>query len=98
MCRHAAPGKLGRDRDSDADGIEKDLKALAKKAKLKSLVLTLDNPSGPTAYKVAKDADVTVVLYNRQKVAANHAFRKGELDDKAVDKILGDLKKILPEK
>lgn len=39
-----------------------------------------------------------MVLYHKHKVQANHAFRKGELDAKAVERILADLPKILPEK
>ena len=82
----------------ESEKLETDLKALAKKEKLKELVLTIDNPAGPSNYEVAKDADVTVVLYTKGKVKANHAFKKGELDDKAIDKIVADVAKILPEK
>ena len=82
---------------SDDEGMEKKLKDLADKEKLTQTVLTIDNPSGPRGYKVAKDADVTVVLYNRHKVAANHAFKKGELKDGDIEKIVADLAKILPK-
>jgi hypothetical protein len=83
---------------SDDEGLEKKLKDLASKEKLSKIVLTIDNPSGPTKYKVAKDADVTVVLYDKQTVKANYAFKKGELKSADVDKIVGEVKKILPEK
>src|SRR5438034_5901610 len=33
-------------------------------------MLSIDNPAGPGSYKVSKDADVTVVLYNQHKVKA----------------------------
>src|SRR5437660_673653 len=79
---------------SDDEGLEKELKALAEKEKFKKVVLTIDNPSGPQGYKVAKDAAVTVVLYQKQKVAANHAFKKGELTDEAIDKVVADVAKI----
>ncbi len=46
----------------------------------------------------APDADVTVILYVNHNVKANHPFKKGELDDKAIEKILADVKLILPEK
>jgi hypothetical protein len=82
---------------SDAEGLEKQLKDLADKEKFKNIILSIDNPSGPPKYKVAKDADVTVVLYDKHKVKSNFAFKKGEMTDKEVDKIVGDLKKILPE-
>jgi hypothetical protein len=83
---------------SDEEGLEKKLKELADKEKLGKIVLTIDNPSGPTRYNVAKDADVTVVLYTQGNVKANYAFKKGELKGADVDKIVGDLEKILPKK
>jgi hypothetical protein len=83
---------------SDDEGLEKKLKELVDKESLSKIVLSIDNPSGPPKYKVAKDADITVVLYNKRKVAANYAFKKGQLDDSATDKIVTDLKKILPDK
>jgi hypothetical protein len=83
---------------SDDEGLEKKLKELADKQKLKHTILTIDNPAGPRGYKVSRDADVTVVLYTRQTVKANYAFKKGELKDADVDKVVADVKKILPEK
>jgi len=82
----------------DDDALKGKLKDLAAKEDLKKIVLTIDQPDGPKAYKVAKDAEVTVILYNQRKVESNHAFKKGELDDKAIEAIVADLKKILPEK
>jgi isopentenyl diphosphate isomerase/L-lactate dehydrogenase-like FMN-dependent dehydrogenase len=73
---------------SDEEKLADNIKDLAKNAGLKKTVLTLDNPTGPQAYKIAKDADVTVVLYNNRNVKANFAFRKGELNDAAVEKII----------
>ncbi len=83
---------------SDDESLEKKLKDLAGKEHFKKIVLTIDNPSGPTRYKVAKDADVTVVLYTNRKVKANFAFKKGELKSADVDKIVGEIDKILPSK
>ena len=83
---------------TDDDKMEDKLKELAKKEDLKHIVLTIDTPTGPPRYKIAKDADVTVVLYQRQKVKANFAFKKGELHEPDIDKIVADVKDILPEK
>jgi hypothetical protein len=80
---------------NDAESLEKQLKELAEKEKLQEFVLAIDNPTGPEPYKVAKGADVTVVLYNKSKVIANHTFKKGELSEKAIDRILADVPKIL---
>jgi hypothetical protein len=83
---------------NDDEGLEKKLKALAEKQKLKHIVLTIDNPAGPKSYEIAKDAEVTVVLYTRQTVKANYVFKKGELKDADINKIVSDVSKILPEK
>ena len=74
------------------------LKTLATKESIKQTIFTIDNPAGPKAYNVAKEADVTVVLYNNRKVMANYAFKKGELNAAAIEKILADVPKILPSK
>src|SRR5438034_753944 len=83
---------------SNEEGLEKKLKELAEKKKITKPVFTTDNPAGPQKYEIAKDADVTVVLYQKHNVKANYAFKKGELKD--ADDLLdvGDLKKIIPEK
>ena len=50
---------------------------------------------GPPAYKLAKDADVTVLLYVKQKVVGNFAFRAGELTDARADEVLKELPKVV---
>jgi hypothetical protein len=79
---------------SDKDGLDKALTKLAADQKLSKLVLSIDNPAGPEKYKIAKDADVTVVLYTNFEVKANHTFRKGELNDAAITKVVADVAKI----
>lgn len=83
---------------NDDEALEKKLMELGQKEKLSNTILAIDQPSGPEDYKVAKEADITVVFYTERKVVANHAFKKGMLDDKAIEKLLGNVKKILPEK
>jgi hypothetical protein len=80
---------------NDSEGLEGKLKDLAQKENLKSFTLAIDNPAGPAPYNVAKDADVTVVLYTNSKVVANFAFKKGELKDSDVRTILSNISKIL---
>ena len=53
---------------------------------------------GPPAYLLATDAEVTVLLAVKQRVAANFAFRKGELNDAAIATILKAIPKITPKK
>ena|SRR5437660_1150130 len=79
---------------SDDEGAQTKLEGFAKSNKVDKTILAIDNVTGPKAYNVAKEADVTVVLYNNRKVAANHAFKKGELNQAAVEKILSELPKI----
>lgn len=80
---------------SDDEKLADKLKAFAAKEKIETLVLSIDNPTGPSKYKIAKDADVTVIYYNEFKVAANHAFRAGELTEAAVPKVAADVKTIV---
>jgi hypothetical protein len=82
---------------SDEEAMEKKLKELAKKEDLKKTVLTIDGNGAPEveAYKIAKDAEVTVVLYTDRTVKANYSFKKGQLKDKDVEKVIADLPKIL---
>jgi hypothetical protein len=81
---------------SDDEGLEKQLKDLAEKEGLKNTVLTIDSPRGPSGYDIAKDADVTVILYKQKNVKINHAYKKGEFQQKDVEKIVSnDLPKIV---
>lgn len=80
---------------SDEDNMEKKVKDLAEKNNIKNVSLAVDNTTGPKQYKIAKDADVTVVLYRAHQVKSNRAFKKGEFTDKSVDTVVNDLSKIL---
>ncbi len=82
---------------SEDENLGHALEALAKKEGIETTILgILENRAGPPPYKLAKDAHVTVILYVKRKVVANHAFKKGELNAKAIDAILADVPKILP--
>jgi hypothetical protein len=80
---------------NDSEGLDGKLKDVAKSQKLKSFVLAIDNPTGPEPYKIAKEADVTVVLYNKSKVIANYTFKKGELNAQSVEKIVAEVSNIV---
>lgn len=80
---------------NDKDGLDKTLAKMAEDQKLTKLILSIDNPSGPKEYKIAKEAEVTVLFYNDFNVKANHAFRKGELNDAAITKVVADVAKIV---
>jgi hypothetical protein len=72
------------------------LRQVAAAEHIGNTILCTDAPDGPPSYKIAADADVTVILYTRHTVKANYAFRKGELDDKAIAAVVADIAKILP--
>jgi hypothetical protein len=82
---------------SDEKGLEDQLKKLAEKESIDHTTLTVDNPAGPKGLKIAKDADVTVVLYVKKQAKATHAF-KGPLTEKDIGAVLSDLPKILEKK
>jgi hypothetical protein len=86
---------------NDDEGLEPKLKDLAEKEKLEKIALAIDTPSGPPRYDIARDADITVVLYHgayaKGAVKANYAFRKGEMKEPDIDRIVANLVKILPE-
>jgi hypothetical protein len=83
---------------NDKESLRAKLDEVAKKQALKETILSTFDPSGPEGFKVAADADVTVVLYREFAVLANHAFRKGELNDEAIERVVADLPKILKKK
>jgi len=83
---------------SDSEGLTDQLKSLVNKENIKNTVLAVDNPAGPKNYNVAKDASITVVLYEDHTVRSNYSFRKGELTEKAITRIVNDIPKIVAPK
>jgi len=57
-----------------------------------------EDSGGPPSYRLARDAEVTVLFFVKQKVVANYAFRSGELNDKRVAEILDTLPKLITKK
>ena len=79
-------------------GLEKQLVDAAAVRGLEQVVLSIDAPEGPDGYKLAKDAEVTVVFYSRHMVKLNTAYKKDELSDDAIKKFLADVTVTLSEK
>lgn len=80
----------------DADAGAKQLEKLAADAKIKNVPLTVfDGNAGPGDYKIAKDAGVTVMMWNKSRVQVNHAFAPGKLTSNDVKQVVGDTSKIL---
>jgi len=80
----------------DPEGVEPKLEALAKDSKPASTPLTIvEGNAGTPGYKLAKDAEVTVMMWVESDVKVNQAFAKGKLDKKAVDELVAETNKIL---
>jgi len=85
---------------NNADGLDQQLRGMAEYEMLKRVSLGIGAPPGD--YNVARDADITVVIYEvgrrNNPVSANFALRKDELDEKQSDAIIAALSKVLPPK
>jgi hypothetical protein len=46
-----------------------------------------DDPVGPPSYKLADDADITILLFENRKVVENFAFAKGAVDADAIKRV-----------
>lgn len=57
-----------------------------------------EDASGPPSYRLARESDVTVMLFVKQKVVANFAYRTGELTDEQIDEIIKSVPKIIEKK
>ena len=80
----------------DPDAAEKELEAAAGKLNLKNIPLTIyDELSGPPPYKLAKDAEVTVMMWEDAKVTSNHAFAAGGLEKDDVQVVLKSAQELL---
>lgn len=80
----------------DPDAAKPKLEKLASENGIKNTPLTIfDGVAGPRGYEIAKEAEVTVMIWNKQKVKVNHAFKSGKLDKTAIAKIVAEAKKAL---
>jgi hypothetical protein len=56
--------------------------------KLKNVVAAAYPADGPPGYQIAKEADVTVILYRAHKVLANYAFAQGQFNEAAAAEVM----------
>ena len=80
---------------SNNDKLQTQLKEFAEKAKLKNVILAIDEPAGPDKYNISKEADVTILLYKEHIVKANHSFAKGKLTDKDIETVSAEIAKLV---
>src|SRR5262249_2587339 len=80
---------------SDDPTLRSKLKELAVREKIQYVPFAIEKPEGPEGYRIAKDAEVTVILYRKKTVEANYAFTKGVLNAEGTAAICRDLPKQL---
>jgi hypothetical protein len=57
-----------------------------------------EDTDGPPSYCLARDADVTVLFFVKQKVIANFAFRAGELTDDQIAAVMKSVPELVNDK
>jgi hypothetical protein len=81
---------------SDPDAQEASLKKIADEQKIGATPMGLyENISGPASYKIASNADVTIMMWVDSNVKVNHAFEAGKLTDEMIAKVIKDTAQIL---
>ncbi|RLS51167.1 MAG: hypothetical protein DWH91_19775 [Planctomycetota bacterium] len=81
---------------TDSPEVETSLKTVAKDQGIKHTPLTtFEGTTGPAEYKLAADAEVTVMMWVQGKVAVNKSFKAGELTKEAIAASVKDTAKIL---
>lgn len=80
----------------DADAGAKQLAKLAEEQKITKVPLTVfDGAAGPEKYKIAKDAAVTVMMWNKGRVEVSEGYAAGKLSADEAKKAAGQTDKIL---
>ncbi len=78
------------------DELEPKVAELAKKEGITHVPLTIvESVSGPEKYKIAKDAEVTVILYSKAEAKTTLAFPKGGLDEKGTKEVVAAIAKLV---
>jgi hypothetical protein len=75
---------------TDAESLKKAAGDFAAKHGIKRIAFVVPEhaENGPPDFKIAPEADVTIVCYKGGQVKANHAFAKGGLSDATIDAIV----------
>jgi hypothetical protein len=67
-----------------------------KKYAVRNLLTEFEDVDGPPSYRLNRDADVTVILFVKEKVIANFVVRDGELTKEKVADVLKALPALPP--
>jgi len=79
----------------NTDSSSEALKKAAKENNLKTPLTNYDGETGPSKYKIAQNADITVLMWVDGEVKVNHALTFDQLNNKKIKQIVGDTSKIL---
>jgi hypothetical protein len=80
----------------DQTGLDPKAVAWSRKIALSNVPIGIfEDTSGPPNYRLAREADVTVVLFTKRKTVATFAYRAGEFDLAQVDRVMKALPGIL---
>jgi hypothetical protein len=80
----------------DAETTAANLNALAERNSLVHVPLaTVSDPHGPQDYRIADDADVTILMWKGPTVRANRAFGHDKMTEGDVKDVLQDVHKVL---
>ncbi len=75
---------------------EADLKKVAQSKGIKSTPLTtFDGVTGPSSYKISKDAEVTVMMWVGGKLKVNEELKASDLSAEKINSIVGKTGTIL---
>jgi hypothetical protein len=102
----ASVGRNGHDRlgvfvvfCGDDPNLRQQLESMVAREGLKQVVLSTHDSAGPAKYRVAREAELTAVIYdNHSRVASNFAFENGDLEPESAQAILQALTRVLPRK
>ena len=79
--------------------LEPKIEQLAQQNSIGLLPLTIfEGADGPPAYRIHRDADVTVIFSVKQKTVFTHVFKASEVTDAKVAQVMTSLPKILETK
>lgn len=80
----------------DPDSATRELGEIARQHKIQNIPFTVfDELTGPRGYKLAPDAEVTVMMWKDTVVAVNHAAASSDMPRSLVDRILQDARRHL---
>jgi quercetin dioxygenase-like cupin family protein len=76
---------------SDDDALESQLKDFGAKHNVNQVTTGIDPSAGSPKWMLSREADVTIILYERFKVTRNYALKRGELKGETIETIVADV-------